>query len=563
MKKRFLFLLLLPSFLTAQAAFPQNVSTSLSRSESYVGETVYLSFSLQTEEKPVLKPLRAVLGLKIEYQGENVSTQVTTTIVNGRRQTRTVYQYRFTYAVTGEKPGVYIIPQTTVSVGDREMSTSPAKLTVKEIERNEKYRLILRVENGERVYVGESVDLTVELEISSEIGTPEIEIPFLNGTELSPVKNYTETDAGNIKINDGYFPVKREEAIRSRAVFSARLRFTAQTPGVYSFDEARASFRAVTSVRESVDIFGRTVADKQYESVVIPAESGQLEILALPQPQPADFSGIVGVPRLSAEADLTEAFVGDPITYRLTVEGVENVPSDLPPLNRIDSFESHFRIPEHHSPAMNENGKTVFVYTIRPLSADVDEIPAYPCVVFNPESESYETVTASALPLKVNPSPALVEEQIEEFSFDSAEREKVSMEKIENLLPANPSASALLKKESRFPYRPLFWIVYAVSFVIALIPIAAAVILCLRKRRSPTLASRKRELLQRFESLLRRNDGKKLESFLNLLNEYDDVKAVCPVCSVIEDEVERALFSGSAGEFDAGEAFARLKEGLR
>ena len=59
MKKRFLFLLLLPSFLTAQAAFPQNVSTSLSRSESYVGETVYLSFSLQTEEKPVAKKATA------------------------------------------------------------------------------------------------------------------------------------------------------------------------------------------------------------------------------------------------------------------------------------------------------------------------------------------------------------------------------------------------------------------------------------------------------------------------------------------------------------------------
>ena len=550
MKKRFLFLLLLPSFLTAQAAFPQNVSTSLSRSESYVGETVYLSFSLQTEEKPVLKPLRAVLGLKIEYQGENVSTQVTTTIVNGRRQTRTVYQYRFTYAVTGEKPGVYIIPQTTVSVGDREMSTSPAKLTVKEIERNEKYRLILSVENGERVYVGESVDLTVELEISSEIGTPEIEIPFLNGTELSPVKNYTETDAGNIKINDGYFPVKREEAVRSRAVFSARLRFTAQTPGVYSFDEARASFRAVTSVRESVDIFGRTVADKQYESVVIPAESGQLEILALPQPQPANFSGIVGVPRLSAEADLTEAFVGDPITYRLTVEGVENVPSDLPPLNRIDSFESHFRIPEHHSPAMNENGKTVFVYTIRPLSAD-------------PESESYETVSAPALPLKVTPSPALSGEQIEEFSFDSAEREKVAMEKIENLLPANPPASALLKKENRFPYRPLFWVFYAVSVAAALTPLAAALVWRLRKRRPPTPASRKRELLQRFEAVLRRNGGKEPETLLNLLKEYEDVKAASPVCAGIEEELERALFSGSAAEFDAKELFARLKEGLR
>ena len=177
MRRRFLFLLLLPSFLTAEAAFPQEVSTSISRTEAYVGETVYLSFSLQTEDKPVLKPLRAVLGLKIEYRGENVATQVTTTIVNGRRQTRTLYQYRFTYAITGEKPGVYIIPKTAVSVGGRETETSPVRLTVREIERSENYRLILRAGNGERVYVGESVDLTVELEISSEIGTPEIRRP--------------------------------------------------------------------------------------------------------------------------------------------------------------------------------------------------------------------------------------------------------------------------------------------------------------------------------------------------------------------------------------------------
>lgn len=563
MRRRFLFLLLLPSFLTAEAAFPQEVSTSISRTEAYVGETVYLSFSLQTEDKPVLKPLRAVLGLKIEYRGENVATQVTTTIVNGRRQTRTLYQYRFTYAITGEKPGVYIIPKTAVSVGGRETETSPVRLTVREIERSENYRLILRAGNGERVYVGESVDLTVELEISSEIGTPEIRIPFLEGTDLRPSENHAEADAGNIKINDGYFPVRREEAIRSRAVFSARLRFTAQTPGIYPFEEARASFRAVTSVRESVDIFGRTVADKQYEPVVIPAESGRLEILALPQPQPADFSGIVGLPRLSAEADLTEAFVGDPITYRLTVEGVENVPPDLPPLNRLEPFTSRFRIPEHHSPAMSENGKTVFVYTIRPLSAAVAEIPAYPCVVFNPESESYETVSAPALPLKVTPSPALSGEQIEEFSFDSAEREKVAMEKIENLLPVNPPASALLKKENRFPYRPLFWVFYAVSVAAALTPLAAALVWRLRKRRPPTPASRKRELLQRFEAVLRRNGGKEPETLLNLLKEYEDVKAASPVCAGIEEELERALFSGSAAEFDTKELFARLKEGLR
>ena len=47
------------------------------------------------------------------------------------------------------------------------------------------------------------------------------------------------------------------------------------------------------------------------------------------------------------------------------------------------------------------------------------------------------------------------------------------------------------------------------------------------------------------------------------MKEYEDVKAASPVCAGIEEELERALFSGSAAEFDAKELFARLKEGLR
>lgn len=572
MKKIVMFLILLPTVLTAQSAFPYQAETSLSQSETYIGQTVYLTFAIQTEEKPVLQPLRSVYGLELEYRGENVSTQMTTTIVNGRRDSKTVYHYRFTYAVTPKEAGVFIIPQTRITVGGTDYPTSPVKLTVKEIEKNSRFRLFLSSDCGDRAYHGQTVTLTVEMEISSDIDSLAIRIPFLKNAEILPAEaagSSSGSDAGNVKINDEYYPFRRETAVRDRAVFSAKIRFAARltdnrTAADCDFSEATATFRAVTATEESVDMFGRPVQNRRYSSVVIPAEGGQLKILPLPQPQPDDFSGIVGRPQFSASADMREAYVGDPVTYRLTVSGIDYLPSDLLPLDKIGSFTESFRIPEHHSPPLKENGTAVFVYTIRPLSDTVTEIPEYNCSVFNPETERYETVTAPALPLKVYPSPSMQVSQVEEFFQGPGEPEAVTLEEIKNRIPAAETGKKVLYRDYRFPYGTAARVLYVLLFAVTTVPLLCVSVIAVRRRRPSTVAIRRRELLKAVREARRLEDPRRIEYLLKLSEEYCDIVIVYPECGECVSRLKYFLFSGTRTDSrDVETVFDTIEEVLR
>lgn len=311
-------------------------------------------------------------------------------------------------------------------------------------------------------------------------------------------------------------------------------------------------------------MFGRTVQDHQYASVVIPAEQGRIRVLSLPEPCPSDFSGIVGKPLLSAEADMREAYVGDPVTYRLIIGGVESGDIEPIPLNRIDDFTSRFRIPEHHSPPLKENGKTVFVYTIRPLSADVTEIPAYRCSYFNPETERYETVETKILPLTVYPSPAARDSQIEEFFPGADGPEKITLEQVKNQIPAMESGKKLLRREDRFPYRITYRVLYGLAFPVTFLPFLAAVVYAVRRRRPQTRAERRREMRKAVIAIRYLDDSERLPRLFRLAEDYKDVVSDSALCGREIERLKKILFSGedfSSEETDS--IFEKMEEELR
>ena len=311
-------------------------------------------------------------------------------------------------------------------------------------------------------------------------------------------------------------------------------------------------------------MFGRTVRNHRYASVVIPAEGGQLRILPLPQPQPDDFSGIVGRPRLSASADMQEAYVGDPVTYRLTVSGIDHLPSDLLPLDKVGGFAGSFRIPEHHSPPLKENGTAVFVYTIRPLSDTVTEIPEYRCTVFNPETEHYETVTAPALPLKVHPSPSMQVSQVEEFFQGPGEPEAVTLEEIKNRIPAAETGKKVLRRDLRFPYGTAAHVVYLLLFAVTSVPLFCVSVIAVRRRRPPTVAIRRRELLKAVREVRRFEDPRRIEYLLKLSDEYADIATVYPECGECFSRLKYFLFSGTRTESrDVDAVLDTIEEALR
>ena len=130
----------------------------------------------------------------------------------------------------------------------------------------------------------------------------------------------------------------------------------------------------------------------------------QLNILPLPQPRPANFSGGVGNFKIHGEM-LTEEFkTNDVATYRITIEGSGNLKLiSAPQLELSDDFDVY-------SPKTTEKtsisekgttGKMIYEYTFVPRKVGEYELPAVQLTYFDPSAEKYKTVSTETVPLHV------------------------------------------------------------------------------------------------------------------------------------------------------------------
>ena len=133
-------------------------------------------------------------------------------------------------------------------------------------------------------------------------------------------------------------------------------------------------------------------------------EDIQLNILPLPQPRPADFSGGVGQFTIKGEM-LTEEFkTNDVATYRITVEGSGNLKLiSAPKLELSDAFDVYTPKTTEKT-AISEkgtSGKMVYEYTFVPRKVGDYQLPAVELTYFDPTAEKYKTVSTAELPLHV------------------------------------------------------------------------------------------------------------------------------------------------------------------
>lgn len=143
--------------------------------------------------------------------------------------------------------------------------------------------------------------------------------------------------------------------------------------------------------------FGQT-PEKQFE----PPVSGQ----------PEEFTGAVGVFRVSASLSATTAQVGRPVLFTLRVTA-DQKPLARPGRPRLDAdaeIAKRFFV-ETPDPAEKEMGRTwEFYYLLKPRSIAINEVPEVPFYFFDPaagqDPSGYQKRFTDAIPLKVMPAPA-------------------------------------------------------------------------------------------------------------------------------------------------------------
>ena len=130
--------------------------------------------------------------------------------------------------------------------------------------------------------------------------------------------------------------------------------------------------------------------------------------------RPDDFSHIAGKYRISAVAEPTDVFVGEPVTLIIRITG--NGPDAFKPRRKnLHIFTPEVAEQFHIEPVPDQDRVVVvgrdtmweFVFKLRPKNAEVSLIPAPRLVYYaiNPQRKAYQTTYGPDMPLTVSDAP--------------------------------------------------------------------------------------------------------------------------------------------------------------
>jgi len=120
--------------------------------------------------------------------------------------------------------------------------------------------------------------------------------------------------------------------------------------------------------------------------------------------QPTDFSNVVGVFTLAAEATPTSVAVEEPVELLVTITG-QAVAPHVPQRAHLKLFPAGVERQFFIEPLAEQAGpgEWRFRYRLRPKSVDVRHIPGLALVYYAPRGRRYQTAYSDAIPIQVKP----------------------------------------------------------------------------------------------------------------------------------------------------------------
>ncbi len=232
----------------------------------------------------------------------------------------------------------------------------------------------------------------------------EIEIFTVRGAEITnqigldnlPESGFDEFKWESVgaeeRVVDGEIYIVRRLRCRTRAI----------TAGTFDFNP-QISVQVVTENRRRSrdpfdDFFG---ARTQTQTLQLPIDKTVLTVLPLPQEnKPANFSEGVGDFDFQVQNIPSKVLQGDPITVRMIVRGNGNLQNIKVPV-----FESNRSVKSYETSRIQlTQNEAVFEQILMINDPDLKELPAREFSWFDPQSQSYKTVTRGPFPITVEPN---------------------------------------------------------------------------------------------------------------------------------------------------------------
>ena len=429
--------------LLSTAASAANVDVRISTREAYVGSPVTLQLAISDAAGYDPPSLPTIDGCDVRSAG-SPSQSSRITIINGRRtESRSVTMQ---YLITPRRAGTFTIPAMTFKVDGKTVTTEPLRFVATKSETGD--LLFVEIEGGkEKVFVGQPLDLQLKLWIKPfrdpKTGHTLSEGDMWNmisdstswGGFADRMKEMTENrqrpggqevlhDDGNggerayylYEINATVYP-KRAGKIDADDVQIVVDYPTAigksGTPFDSMFDDRMFGGSSMLSRMMNDDFFGSSFAGRLAVTgsrpIVGEVSVDATEVLPVPTAgRPADYRGAVGNYRIVTQANPATVDAGDPITLNIGIAGTG--PMELvqaPPLFEQSELTKDFKVADESLAGFVQDDTKLFSTTIRPRREGITEIPAIRFSFFDPESETFQTVTSDPIAITVNKSETL------------------------------------------------------------------------------------------------------------------------------------------------------------
>ena len=415
-------LLVLALAVPASGAEPITVRAAVETDRVYAGESFAYRVIVEGATPQVQPQLPALDAFEVAYEGGQDVSSHSITIVNGRRTETVIEQYYFQYRLTALSPGQHTIPAATLTLDGRTYRTEPIAITVVEPTEHQDFKLRLTLEK-ERVYVGEPVRLQLTWYLRQNVRGFALSLPlsgaFAAGDPAAPAAARQGLLSGEYVA----VPFLGSEVLARRGQGTLNgEQFTTltlekvlipQETGQFRIGPAAVELNVVTGQTPSRSLFDNFFSGSSFfgnspfgrevmRKLVVPSNELDLDVVPLPEPRPASFTGLVGAYSIETAAAPTAVNVGDPITLTIRIRGPEPLDTiPAPALQAQQSLVADFKVSDEPSTPFVQDGSAVFTQTVRALNDRVGAIPSLDLSYFDVDAGEYRTVRSAPIPLVV------------------------------------------------------------------------------------------------------------------------------------------------------------------
>jgi len=418
----------------APRAFAEEIEVraELERQETFLGEAVTLRIVIDGVAR-AKGPDPAAFGPDFHAGAPEFRprSSTLTTFVNGVESQRRIVGCSFHYTLRPLRAGVLTVPALDVVAGGETLRTQPLALRVVGPSPSAVAELEFAL-SRERVVVEEPVffELIVRVQALELDGQPmdadpwlpreplELRIPWfqelegftaddfiewaqpLVGDQGFSVNGMTTRDFFNDRVVQFAFPAETvtRDGTRWRE-YRLRREFRPLTAGARTIPVSTLRGRVVTRVERR----GRSSVVTDSVGVFVSHDPVALTVEPVPDTgRPATYRHAVGRYRVEAGVEPRRAKVGDPMKLTVRVWGEGLVDRVLPPLLSAQAdLARDFAVGESAAAPEIDGTTKVFTFTIRPRSAEVEEVPPIEFAFFDPAEHRFAVALSKATPVEV------------------------------------------------------------------------------------------------------------------------------------------------------------------